>query len=236
MNLQQRMVNLQSWWVASELLRRHPELRLLEMSPDIGYADCLWISDNATPFDVLIALNNNGRIQIRSPLSGHFDPNKWHFSFPLAWATEFEQEDRRLVPACLEEAVGLRAPAQTPITTPKTLALRIVYHLLLFALNEPKNWAAQNGGINTRNGRSDFDTVRSAQRAKDSYHSLDDSGNCGIEDFWILLRGNQCLGMVQLDGSLHLPDTDPVDMMKVYNANKRDILPTAMEVRKLLIS
>ena len=184
----------------------------------------------------LIALNNNGRIQVRSPLSGHFDPNKWHFSFPLAWATEFEQEDRRLVPACLEEAVGLRAPAQTPITTPKTLALRIVYHLILFALNEPKNWAAQNGEINTRNGRSDFDTVRSAQLAKDSYHSLDDSGNCGIEDFWILLRGNQCLGMVQLDGSLHLPETDPVDMMKIYNANKRDILPTAIEVRKLLIS
>lgn len=42
--------------------------------------------------------------------------------------------------------------------------------------------------------------------------------------------------MVQLDGSLHLPETDPVDMMKIYNANKRDILPTAMEVRKLLIS
>lgn len=41
MNLEWRMINVQSWWVASKLVRRHPQLGLIETHPGDGMYDCL---------------------------------------------------------------------------------------------------------------------------------------------------------------------------------------------------
>ncbi|MBE8146482.1 hypothetical protein IOD13_09295 [Brevibacterium casei] len=43
MNVDDRLIYLQSWWVASEFLRRHPEFDLFETHPGGGQYDCLTI-------------------------------------------------------------------------------------------------------------------------------------------------------------------------------------------------
>lgn len=120
MNLQQRMINLQSWWVASELIRRHPQLELIETHPGGGQYDCLSVLSADGAHKLHIDLNRRGRMHIHSGTPTWFDSARWDIRYPVEWSTELNQEDRRRIPRFLEDATGLLPPAQTPVTTPKT--------------------------------------------------------------------------------------------------------------------
>lgn len=238
MNLSERSINLQSWWVASELLRRHPELELVETHPGGGLYDCLTIIGERGMNELHIDLNRVGRMHVHTPMASRFDRTRWGIEHPVEWSTERDQTDRRLIPRFLEDAVGLASPTQTPVSTPKSLAFRVIYQLLLFALNEEAEWDARNAQLDSSGMMSDnelpyFDNIESAQ---DALHRGTTVSGQAISryDFWGMLRDGRCLGLIQTDGTLHLPGHDPVPLMSVYNANKRDILPTAMEIRDLL--
>ena len=241
MNVQERLVYLQSWWVASELLRRHPELELIETHPGGGQYDCLSVLSIQSSEKLHIDLNRNGRMHIHSGTPSWFDSTRWDIRYPVEWSVELEQEDRRQIPRFLEEAAGLLPPAQTPATTPKTLAFRIIYHLLLFSLNEAEYWDVRNGELDSSGMDGDlerpyFDEIESARIALRQSRPLGWKASVPRYDFWGVLRDDRCLGLLQIDGTLHRPNAEPVNLMKIYNANKRDILPTAVEVRKLLTS
>lgn len=49
-------------------------------------------------------------------------------------------------------------------------------------------------------------------------------------------RDDRCLDLLQTDGTLHRPGTDPLSLMTIYNAKNRSILPSLMEIRHLLTS
>ena len=241
MNLQQRMVNLQSWWVASELIRRHPELELIETHPGGGQYDCLSVLSADGAHKLHIDLNRNGRMHIHSGTPSWFDSARWDIRHPVEWSTESEQEDRRRIPRFLEDATGLLPPAQTPVTTSKTLGFRIIYHLLLFSLNEAEHCDIRNGELDSSGMYSDserpyFAGIESAQIALRHSRPLGCKAHVPQYDFWGVLRDGRCLGLLQNDGTLHRPNTEPVNLMETYNSNKRDILPTSMEVRRLLTS
>lgn len=234
------MTNLQSWWVASELLRRHPELQIVETHPGGGQYDCLAIIGEQSPDELHIDLNRAGRMHVHTLIASRFDRTQWGIEHPIEWSTELDQADRRLIPRYLEDAVGLAAPTQTPITTPKTLTFRVIYHLLLFALNEEAEWDARNGqlvssGMVSGSEPPHFNNIESAQDALHRSTPHSGQGNPRY-DYWGMLRDDQCLGLFQTDGTLHRPGTDPVALMAIYNANKRDILPTSVEIRRLLTS
>lgn len=235
------MVFLQSWWVASELIRRHPELELVETQPGDGQNDCLTVLGAEGPDGLYVDLNRNGSMNVRSEISNRFDRTLWNIQYPVDWSAELGQENRRLVPLFLEEAAGLHAPSQTPATTQKTLVFRIIYYLLLFSLNEPADWDARNGYLDftdmgSGNERPYFDEIQSAQIALRQSRPQGWKASAPRYDFWGVLRDGRCLGLIQINGTLHRPNTDPVNLMKIYNSNKRDILPTSMQVRELLTS
>lgn len=237
MNLQQRMINLQSWWVASEFMRRHPELELIETHPGGDQYDCLTILVTERPEELHISLNRLGRIHAYAKEAPPFDWGRFGIQYPIEWSGESRLDDRRMLPRLLEQAVGLSSPSQTPVTTSKTLTFRVIYQLLLFAFNESQAWEVRNAAFGSR-GSSSYSTsdlfadiasarsslVHYAQEAKQK------------ESFWAVLCDNRCVGLLQENATLHRPNAEPVNLMKIYNANKRDILPTAMEIRKLLTS
>ena len=179
-------------------------------------------------------------MHVHTPMASKFDRTRWGIEHPVEWSTERDQTDRRLIARFLEDAVGLAAPTQTPVTTPKSLAFRAIYQLLLFALNEEAEWDARNAQLDSADMMSDyelpyFDNIKTAQ---DALHRGKSHSGQAISryDFWGMLRDDRCLGLFQTDGTLHLPDRDPVALMTVYETNKRDILQTAMEIRCLLSS
>jgi len=237
MNLQQRMIYLQSWWVASEFMRRHPELELIETHPGDDQYDCLTILDANRPEEMHIRLNRLGRIHAYSNSAPSFDWSRFDIDYPIEWTGEVKLNDRRLLPRLLELAVGLSSPSQTPVTTSKTLTFRVIYQLLLFAVNDSQVWEVRNSAVNSwsSSGDSAFDFFADIASARNSLvHYAQESKQ--KEAFWAVLCDNRCIGLLQESSTLHRPNADPVNLMKIYNANKREILPTAMEIRGLLTS
>src|SRR4051794_35374654 len=58
-----RFILMQSWWLASRLVRRHPELKLIETHPGGGQYDCLTLrKDQGTRVDI----NRVGSIHVFS--------------------------------------------------------------------------------------------------------------------------------------------------------------------------
>lgn len=93
MNLRERMINLQSWWIASEFLRRHPEFNLFETHPGQGQYDCLTILSLQRMDHRHIDLNRVGRMHIHSGMAPRFDESRWDIRHPVEWSTEREQTD-----------------------------------------------------------------------------------------------------------------------------------------------
>ncbi|MGJ7561870.1 TY-Chap2 family putative peptide chaperone [Brevibacterium casei] len=236
MNLANRLVYLQSWWVASEFLRRHPEFDLVETHPGGGLYDCLAIlGPRGATGPTHIDLNRKGRIHIHSGISPNFDANSWELELPVEWSSEAKQRNRRQLPLFLEAAVGLSAPQQTPVTTPKTLIYRVIYQLLLFALNEVEDWEAHNAQYDSSGMDSGWDPdyfaqIPSARSALENDPNLDNRQTC----FWAVLRGGRCLALLQENGMLHRPDALPMSVMTIYDAEHRDILSASLKVRQLI--
>lgn len=237
MNLQQRMIYLQSWWVASEFFRRHPDHDLIETHPGGGQYDCLTILGPGKLEQVHIDLNRAGRMHIHSGMAPRFNRTEWGIRHPVEWSTESEQADRRMIPRFIEAAVGVPAPAQTPMTTPKTLTFRVIYHLLLFAVNEAMDWDVHNSVLDSSGmvGRSSpdyFAEIASARAAIVHYATEAQQKYT----FWAVQRDYRCLALLQENGMLHRPEAEPVDVMKIYNAEHRDILSASLKVRQLIVA
>lgn len=236
MNVDDRLIYLQSWWVASEFLRRHPEFDLFETHPGGGQYDCLTIlGPRGATGPVHIDLNRKGRIHIHSGIAPSFDADLWGLRLPVEWSSETEQRNRRKLPLFLEAAVGLSVPQQTPVTTPKTLIFRVIYQLLLFALNEPENWEAHNAQFDSSGMDWDWDPnyfaqIPSARSAVNDDANPDNRQAC----FWGVLRNGHCLALLQENGMLHRTDARPMSVMTIYDAEHRDILKASLEVRQLI--
>lgn len=235
MNLQERMVYLQSWWVASEFLRRHPDFRLFETFPGGGQYDCLAIVGPDSSDNRYIELNRSGRIHIHPEASPRFDRGAWNINFPIEWQLEQEQTDRRAVPRFLEAAMGGPVPSRTPTTTRKTLTYRMIYHLLLLAINEPNDWEVRNSAP----GSSPSFSVK----VPDYFADIASAGTSLVHyakeakqkrAFWAVLRDGLCVGLLQENATLHRPNAGPIDVMDTYNAHRRDILGTSLTIRQLL--
>lgn len=236
MNFSDRLIYLQSWWVASELIRRHPEIDLRETHPGGGQYDCLTIvSPRSLPGTLHIDMNRKGRIHIHSGFSPRFVESKWDIRHPVEWSAESEQIDRRSIPRYLEAAAGLPVPTETPLTTPKTLVFRVAYQLLLFTLNEPREWEVHNALFDSDGMGTDWDPnyfadVTSARLALAQSSNPDQQQS----HFWAVVRDGRCLALLQENGTLHRPDSEPTELMSLYNKHHRDILRTAMKIRQLI--
>ena len=235
MNVRERMVFLQSWWVASELLRRHPDLELIEMHPGDGQYDCLTIVGPKVSDSWRIELNRHGSIHIHPETSPSLNRRVGGRDFPISWQVEQEKSDRRAVPYLLEEALGLSVPVQTPSTTHKTLTFRTIYHLLLFALNENKTWEVRNSApyaapaAEAKNTRF-FDEITSA-RASLVHYAKEATQK---RTFWGIIRDGHSVALLQENATLHRPNKEPVDFMELFNEHRRDILSSSLAIRQLI--
>ncbi|GAA1645190.1 hypothetical protein GCM10009700_34640 [Brevibacterium sanguinis] len=176
-------------------------------------------------------------MHIHSAVSPKLDRHTWDIAVPVEWSDEHLQDDRRKVPRVLEAAVDLQAPTQTPMTTEKTLVFRVIYQLLLFALNETRDWEARNAlfdsaGIDAEWDPNYFADISSARDAM-----ADSSKQANRQSgFWAMLRDGRCLALLQEDGTLHRPGAEPENMMRLYDAAHRDILGASLKVRQLIIA
>jgi hypothetical protein len=207
----QRFVVAQSWWIASELARRHPELRIIETRPYEGADDNLCLVNPRYDAELpLVQLDRLGGLEA-TPLGG------------LGWDEVVAAQNPHAIVRVLETWAELGHPARAPETTPTTLVYRILARVLASLVNDRHTWNARWGLYET------FDEDTTVYHpGTDDFPSVDDTMDreeMDSGDFWVLERGDDAVACFDVRGRLHT-HADPVELMTIYRASHRSLTAT----------
>jgi len=141
------LVHAAAWWIAAELVRRHPgEFRVYDTGGHFQY-DVLAVSklsrNNSTSgSSAVVWMNRHSQ--------GHLTTGSW-FDDPSS-TERFNWTDVLMAPnrltyivEQLEREAGLSSPGTSPSTKPNTIVPRIIAGFLARSVFTKKNWVAVNG-------------------------------------------------------------------------------------------
>lgn len=209
-----RFVLAQSWWVASEIARRHPELLVIETHPFGGQYDCLDLIDPRGP-TTAVRLNRPGSLHAAGAVA--------------TWDDVLGSDDAHDAIRRLEASAGLAPPSSTPATSVRTVTYRVLARVLTSVVDDRYAWDARNGRVDSDEGDpldrpelAAFPTVVSALR---NLRPNDLLGQPAYR-FWLLLRGADAVAVLDTDGLLHQRDRDPLALMPIYRASGRRLTAT----------
>ncbi|WP_433803551.1 hypothetical protein [Actinomycetospora sp. CA-084318] len=208
-----RFVTAQSWWIASEIARRHPHLQLIETHPGGGLYDCLTlISPGPTN---LLDLNREGSIHART--------------FKLTWVDALAAPGGHDLIKRLEADLDLSHNATTPATTARTLTYRVLARVLTSLVDDRHRWDARNGYYDSSGGDGgqrtelqQFPTVVDALEDR----RPDDLLGIPAYRFWVLLRDDDPVAVLDTDGRLHQPDQPCVEFLPLYRRHQSRLTAT----------
>jgi hypothetical protein len=124
------MLNAHSWWIASELVRRHPHLFLVEHHPVDGFYDSLGIVDlHANKGQVLVDINRPGSVHVHS--APDFDP----LSLVESMGAHSAHDSIKRI----EEAARWTAQA-SPKTTARSLTYSVIARVLAAMVIDRHVW------------------------------------------------------------------------------------------------
>lgn len=224
-SLADRFALQQTWWIASELCRRHPEL-LISRLQDSEQNQLLLVHDGPT----------GKRVQFG--LTGGIKYEQGGTVRQIDWPSIIAQHNAHDVLKRLEHGTGWGSPTDTPATTHRTLVYRIVAKLLALNLDDRHEWQAVPLPI-----LGDEDEPVSAWGLLDQFPSLRDAADGYLEyatalaaadehetafwhePLWMLLRDMEPVAVLDEAGTVHLAETTPVDLMDAYDSVERDLNP-----------
>jgi hypothetical protein len=231
-----RFVLAQSWWIAAELARRHPELVVHEMHPGGGQYDVLAVS--TLPFAVAnerVMLNRAGSLQVHG---GESNPHMTHIG---SWADVMGAENPHAVVKRIETVAQLRTIAKAPPSTPRVLAYRFIATLLSATLNDRFQWDARNEfldssgvvGLNDSAGNGFLSAFPEALRDARAVSKV------GLPQepeshFWAVLRDHVPVAIVSIEGRIYLHDRH-FNLADQYAATGRRMLPVVATVLSELL-
>lgn len=211
-----RYVIAQSWWVASELARRHPDLVIHEMHPGGGMYDCLALlsQGDLQPF---VQLNRVGTIHVMSTPE-----------YRTTWAEALEAASPHAVVKEIEQVADLKMPAKAPPSTPRTLAYRFIAATLHATVNDRRRWDARNEFIDSSD---DNPTVLNGylDGFPELRRSLPSTPQIGLwhepeSHYWAVLRDETPVAIVSIEGIVYRPDRQ-IDLAGEYRRHDSRMLP-----------
>ena len=120
-----------SWWIASELVKRHPHLVIVEHHPMDGFYDSLGIIDlHGDKTNPVVDINRPGSVHV------HTDPS-WN---PLALSEALSNESPHDVVKRVEAATGWGSPSAAPKTSERSLTYRVIARVLASMVNDQYSW------------------------------------------------------------------------------------------------
>lgn len=210
-----RLIAAQSWYVASELVRRHPELRIIETHPGGGKYDCLSLQQ--PDGNGVVHLNRAGRMHVVNPRTPDFQPISWRASVPVSAKGDLFDPCAPHVVKTLELAAGLPAPHPTPPLRPATFTYRVIARVLGRLINEKDTWDARNERLHSSHTVTNRGYLRRFPAAADAARDRRDSDFLGMPTyrFWALLRDGEPVAILDSDGVAYLP-TETYQLPEVY--------------------
>lgn len=204
MELAPRLRTAQYWWLATELVRRHPHLKLVETYPLGGLYDCLTLRSQAAINEVHIDFNRLGGV--------HVHPD--HTSL-LTDARVASYEDAHRAVREIEDAAGLVPGSQAPPSTGRVLALRLISQALNHLTNDKSSWDARRIDHDTMGlqklgppprGPFEAHPLSGVFETADDLEALQRSlppSPPGGEGCWALLRDGRSVALFDLRGYVY---------------------------------
>ena len=184
-----------AWWVAAELVRRHPDdLYVIEQHPK--QYDC-----------VAVMCRGNDRIpgpyalvHMNKQPGAHLTPNNWNGE-RFNWLEVLLAEDRlNYVVRQLEQLHDLPAPATTPPTVRRSIGPRLIAGFLQRTALGPRSWIALNGMLDSEYGaevrQELFESIPGMSTAATRKEPGDVDGRAAYR-YWLLGPGTGTDDVVQ---------------------------------------
>ncbi len=206
----------QSWWIATELVRRHPELTILETHAGGGQYDSLSLIRNG---QTLVSINRGGHIHaLQHPME------------PVPIEAAFADGDAHRLIRALESATELAAPSKTPPTTPKTLAYRALTQQATGTVNEAQPLDIRSEYLDSSagsgpHGRLDQFPV-AAERSRE--RRPDDPVGGPRQRYWLVLRDETPVAAVDVDGYAYIT-SQVLHLPTLYAENGRSLTSTVVK-------
>ncbi len=207
-----RWIISQSWWIASELIRRNPDLRLIETHPGGGQYDCLSVLHGGRDPVTKIDLNRNGSLHV--PASVGFAP--------LVWQETIAEENSHATVKALERAAGLNPMNPPPPSSPAALSYRVVARVLASLVNDRDSWDVRSEQLDSSSGSGSHGYLAGFPSASKSARvsRQDDLFDLPGYRFWALLRADLPVAILDTDGVVHLP-TRSLSLPRLYLSSGR---------------
>jgi len=206
----------QSWWIATKLVRRHPELTILETHAGGGQYDSLSLVQNG---QMLLSINRGASIH------AHQHPME-----PVPIEAAFADDDAHRLIRLLESATNLSARAGTPATTPKTLAYRVLTQLALATVNEAQPLDIRSEYLDSSGGSGPHGLLDqypvAAERSRE--RRPDDPVGGPRQRYWLVLRDETPVAAVDVDGYAYIT-SQVLHLPTLYAENGRSLTSTVVK-------
>lgn len=219
-----RFIIAQSWWIASELVRRHPGLLIHEMHPAGGLADVLCVADPRDG-DMLnrtrIMINRAGSIQVHRP--AEYGTKILQIT---TWDEVLAADNPHQHVKALEVAAELERLEETPASRPITLAYRLIAALLNATVNDRQRWDVRNE-FHDSSSDDDTELLGHLDHFPSLREDLRSAPTLGLprepeSHAWIVLRNDEPVAAISTEGRAYFPDRT-IELLPVYERVKRSI-------------
>lgn len=117
------------WWIASELVRRHPKLELFESYIQDGFYDMITLRGTVSDRQIHVDFNRPGSIHVHPDHIGFMNAGDVMLSDDAHWAVKR-----------IEEVAGLVPGAKAPSSSARVITLRLMARFLNSVVNDKSSW------------------------------------------------------------------------------------------------
>ncbi|MDJ0337365.1 hypothetical protein [Cryobacterium sp. PH31-O1] len=217
-----RFLTAQIWWIASELVRRHPQLRIAGVEVDEGDR-------------LIIVHDEHGDLSIQWDLVGGCQYLVNGLVHVISWIEMMAAFSPHGTLKRLEEATGLGIPTTAPATTPRTLAYRVITKALVGAVNDRHEWYAVTAPMLVEQPTHYFNGFPTAVLARSAYEVVAEQqvNNAGtvyfFQPFWVLLRDLEPIAIFDVAGVVHT-SSGATSLLPVYEELDHNLTLTTARV------
>lgn len=205
-----RFVVAQSWWIASELVRRHPGAVIAETHPGDGMYDVLRVQLSREP-QIHVMLNRVGAVQLRSDTT---------YGAIASWHEVFAARNPHAIVKDVEDAAGLPLRSKAPPSTRRGLAYSVIAALLGALVNDRDRWDCRTA-FSSPWGQWDKPQPNLAAFPSATRPAEPDYDDPQV---WAILRDGDAVAMMSPEeGAVHFQTGQSLDLMKAYTTSRRRI-------------
>ncbi|MFC5931260.1 hypothetical protein D6T64_08365 [Cryobacterium melibiosiphilum] len=220
-----RFLTAQIWWIASELVRRHPHLRISGHEV-AGEGRLVLLHDEQDSMSIQWDLVGGCKYLVNGVVTS------------ISWIEMMAAVSPHETVKRIEVGAGLGIPKAVPVTTPHSLSYRVIASALATAVDDRHEWCAVPAPMNPYDDPDCpyFQGFPSAIAARDEYAREADAqiASTGrpvhfFQPFWALLRNLEPIAIFDSAGVIHTV-MGATELMPCYDSIHRKLALTTARV------